>query len=82
MAAAPELAPDNQNHLLRTSSVIKSISYGPASITYTKFNEQSEERFKLGEWEPRSITGGEMTWNAATKVLEVKATSKTVTISR
>lgn len=80
MAAAPELAPGSQNHLLRTSSVIKSISYGPDAITYTKFDEQSGERFKFGEWEPRSIEGGEMTWDARAKVLEVKGTSKTVTI--
>jgi hypothetical protein len=29
MAAAPELAPADQNHLLRTSSVVRSIDYGP-----------------------------------------------------
>ncbi|HKP88014.1 MAG TPA: hypothetical protein VJZ26_18060, partial [Blastocatellia bacterium] len=82
MAAAPELAPDGQNHLLRTSSVIKSISYGPDFITYTKFDELSRERIKLGEWEPGSITGGEMIWDAGTKILEVRATGKVVTISR
>jgi hypothetical protein len=82
MAAAPELAPDDQNHLLRTSSVVKNISYGPDAITYTKFDERSSERFKLGEWEPGSIQGGEMTWDRSTKVLEVRAARKTVTISR
>ncbi|HEX8089192.1 MAG TPA: hypothetical protein VF762_10090 [Blastocatellia bacterium] len=80
MASAPELAPDGQNHLLRTSSVIKSISYGSEMITYTKFDEDSKERFKLGAWEPWLITGGEMIWNATTKVLEVRATSRVVTI--
>jgi hypothetical protein len=80
MAAAPELAPDDQNHLLRTSSVIKSISYGADSITYTKFDGRSRERFRLGAWEPKSITGGEMSWDATTKVLEVRATSTEVTI--
>jgi hypothetical protein len=82
MAAAPELAPDDQNHLLRTSSIIKSISYGPDAITYTKFDEHSQERFRLGDWEPRSIAGGEMSWDTSTKVLEVKATSRIVTIFR
>jgi hypothetical protein len=82
MAAAPELAPDDQNHLLRTSSVIKNISYGPDTITYTKFDDLSSERLKLGGWEPRSIEGGEMSWDPVTKVLEVRATGKTVTILR
>ncbi|HSB10406.1 MAG TPA: hypothetical protein VLM38_13035 [Blastocatellia bacterium] len=82
MAAAPELAPDDQNHLLRTSSVIKSISYGPDSITYTKFDERSRERLKLGAWEPGSISGGEMTYNPTTRVLEVTASARVVTILR
>jgi len=80
MAAAPELAPDDQNHLLRSSSIIKQISYGPDAITYTKFDAQSRERFKLGAWEPKSISGGEMRWNVVTRVLEVTTTTKDVTI--
>ncbi len=82
MAAAPELAPEDQNHLLRTSSVIKKIKYKQDSITYTKFDANSQERLKLGAWEPGSIEGGEMHWDAGAKVLSVTATSKTVTISR
>jgi hypothetical protein len=82
MASSPELAPDNQNHLLRTSSVIKSIAYGPDTITYTKCSGRSTERLKLGEWEPAAVIGGEMQWDAKTKVLEIRATSPTVTILR
>jgi hypothetical protein len=82
MAAAPDLAPDNQNHLLQTSSVTRTISYGEDAIAYTKFDSQSRERFKLGAWEPGSIEGGEMTWDASTRVLEVRATSESVTILR
>jgi hypothetical protein len=82
MAASPDLAPDDQNHLLRTSSVIKKIKYKQDSITYTKFDERSQERFKLGAWEPGSIEGGEMHWDALTRVLSVTATSKAVFISR
>jgi hypothetical protein len=82
MASAPELAPDDQNHLLRTSSVIQSISYGPEAISYTKFDEQSKERFKLGAWEPGMILGGEMIWDATAKVLEVRATRSVVIIQR
>ena len=82
MAALPELAPDDQNHLLRTSSVVTNISYAQHAIIYTKFDERSHERLKLGAWEPGSIQGGEMHWDAATRVLSVTATSKVVTISR
>lgn len=80
MAAFPELAPDDQNHLLRTSSVIQSIEYGTAAITYHKYDTQSTERFKLGAWTPKSVTGGSMQWDAPTKVLTVKSSAKAVTI--
>ncbi|MGE5645718.1 MAG: hypothetical protein ACM336_07995 [Acidobacteriota bacterium] len=81
MASMPELAPANQNHLLRTSSVVQSIAYGDGRITYTKFHSASTERFKMGAWTPKSLRGGEMEWDAKTKVLTVKATAKTVVIS-
>jgi hypothetical protein len=80
MASLPELAPDNQNHLLRTSSVISSIRYAPDSIQYEKYDAASTERFKLGEWTPRTITGGKMQWDAKSKVLTVQSTARTVTI--
>jgi hypothetical protein len=81
MASAPELAPDDQNHLLRTSSVVQTIQYGADRITYTKFDVRSVEKFKMGAWRPESVTGGQMEWNAATKVLMVRARAKTVTIT-
>jgi len=82
MAASPELAPDDQNHLLRTSSIIQSINYDPNAIRYTKFDERSQERFKLGAWEPESIEGGAMHWDPVTRVLTVTAASEAVTITR
>ncbi len=80
MASAPELAPEDQNHLLRTSSVIQSIQYSADRITYSKFDAQSTEEFKLGAWKPASVTGGTMDWNAATKVLKVHLNAKSVTL--
>lgn len=80
MASQPELAPDDQNHLLRTSSVIQSISYGGSKITYTKFDARSAERLKLGAWTPARVHGGAMKWNSATKTLEIAATAKTVVV--
>jgi hypothetical protein len=82
MASFPELAPDDQNHLLRTSSVIQNINYGGSSITYTKFDSVSTERLKLGAWTPKSVSGGAMQWDAKAKVLTVEAKEKTVRIAR
>ncbi len=42
----------------------------------------SRERFKLGAWEPGAIDGGTMKWDVKTRVLEVTATAKLVTIRR
>lgn len=82
MASFPELAPQDQNHLLRTTSVIQNISYGENAIAYTKFDNVSDERFKLGAWGPRTVTGGRMQWDPNTKVLTIQATEKTVRIVR
>lgn len=80
MAAAPELAPDDQDHLLRTSSVIRSIEYKPNRISYTKFDAGSKELFKLGAGRPKSLSGGSMKWDPARKLLRVEATERTVII--
>ena len=80
MASAPELAPDNQNHLLRTSSVVQTIRYEADRVAYTKFDARSTEKLKFGAWAPRSVNGGRMQWEPKTKVLTVEATSKSVTI--
>jgi hypothetical protein len=80
MAAAPELAPDDQNHLLRTTSVVQSINYAPDRIDYTKFDKTSVELLKMGAAAPKSVRGGSMEWNPKTKVLTIKANRKTVTV--
>ena len=82
MAAAPELAPDDQNHLLRTSSVVSNIEYGSDRIVYRKFDASSNERFKMGAWKPGAVDGGRMTWDESSKVLTVKATAAQVVIRR
>ena len=82
MAAAPELAPPDQNHLLRTSSLLRSIEYGPDTIAYEKWDAASREKLKLGAWEPGTIEGGTMRWDSKTRVLEVEATARRVVIRR
>jgi hypothetical protein len=47
MAAAPQLAPDNEDHLLRSSSIISNIRYQEDKISYTVFDPSSEEIFRL-----------------------------------
>jgi len=41
MAAMPELTPD-ENHLLKSSSVIRNIDYKPGSIVFTTFDDRSD----------------------------------------
>jgi hypothetical protein len=82
MAAAPELAPEDQNHLLRTSSVLQEISYGDDAVTYKKFDARSAERLKMGAWSPAAVSGGTMQWDSRTKVLTVSATARTVVVRR
>jgi len=82
MAAAPELAPADQNHLLRTSSVVRSIRYGEDEVVYEKWDASSRERLKLGAWEPGAVEGGTMRWDPRTRVLEVEAKAKQVVIRR
>ena len=82
MASLPSLAPENQNHLLRTSSVIRGITYGADTIRYDKFDAASTELLKLGEWTPRSVTGGRMQWDPKTKALTIQSTANTVVINR
>ncbi len=80
MASMPELAPDDQNHLLRTTSVVQEIKYAADSISYRKFDRVSEERFKLGAGVPLRVRGGRFTWNPEGKVLTLHASAREVTI--
>ena len=73
MASLPELAPEDQNHLLRSSSVIQKIEYSAGMIVYCKFDARSTETFKLGAGTPVRVSGGSFRWDAKTKVLSVQA---------
>ncbi len=58
MAAAPELAPKDQSHVLRTSSVIKRVSYGEDSVSYETFDRSSQELLRLAFKPARVMSGG------------------------
>jgi hypothetical protein len=47
MAAVPAWAPADENHFLRSSSVIQAIQYRPDAITYRTFDPVATERFRL-----------------------------------
>jgi hypothetical protein len=49
MAARPELAPKNENHLLGSSSVVTSIVYSPGSVDYVTFDNASTETLRLNK---------------------------------
>ena len=47
IAAVPEWSPANENHLLKSTSVIKKISYSKYRINYTTFDDASGEVLRL-----------------------------------
>jgi hypothetical protein len=47
MASAPELAPDDSDHLLSSSSIIQQINYNENRITYKTFDDNSVELLRL-----------------------------------
>jgi hypothetical protein len=55
MAAAPQLAPDKEPHLLRSSSIIREIIYEPNTVTYEVFDRASSEVMRFPR-HPTSIT--------------------------
>ena len=55
--AVPEWAPANESHLLGSSSVVRTIAYGPGSVTYTTFDARSTDVLRL-DFVPRLITVG------------------------
>ena len=59
MALLPELAPKRQNHLLGSSSVVRSVSYARNRVSYSTYAESAEEVLRLN-FRPVTVTGGEM----------------------
>ena len=57
MALLPELAPKRQNHLLGSSSVVQSVSYGRNRVAYTTFAASAKDVLRL-KFRPTAISGG------------------------
>lgn len=47
MASVPEWAPSNEDHLLRSSSIVRKIDYTPTAIRYETFHADGQELLKL-----------------------------------
>jgi hypothetical protein len=57
MGAIPEFAPLEQNHLLRSSSVVRKVKYENESITYETFDSDATEVLRLNR-PPAHIKAG------------------------
>ncbi len=55
MAAIPEWAPADENHLLKSTSEVSEIEYSEKSISYSTFDENSTEIFRLVS-KPKSVS--------------------------
>lgn len=55
LGAVPEWAPSSEDHLLRSSSVVRDISYEPAKINYRTFDDLGTEVLRITA-RPRSVT--------------------------
>lgn len=58
MGAMPELAPLDQNHLLRSSSVVTKVKYQKKSIDYRTFDAEATEVLRLNHAPTRVKLGG------------------------
>jgi len=58
MGAIPEFAPVGQNHLLRSSSVVRKVNYGANSITYETFDPDAAEVLRLNHAPAHVSAGG------------------------
>jgi hypothetical protein len=55
LGAVPEWAPPKEDHLLRSSSVVQSVSYLPQEVNYQTFDGESTEVLRLS-FTPRRVT--------------------------
>ena len=86
LGAAPEWAPSNTSHLLRSSSVVTTVTYGPSRVWYATFDASGRETLKLG-FTPTSVRVDgtpvtSWTWDGLKQVLVItRSAGSTVEIS-
>jgi hypothetical protein len=57
MAAIPELAPKGRNHLLGSTSVVQTVSYGRRSVSYRTFDRHAVDTLRLTARPARVVAG-------------------------
>lgn len=84
MAAIPKLAPTTSDHLLRSSSIVVSISYEPRAVRYRTYDSEARDWMKLTFEPTRVVSGGRQLeeldddhlvgwrWDDSTHMLQVK----------
>jgi hypothetical protein len=55
LGAIPEWAPTNQTHLLRSTSIVKNVSYGSNSVNYTTYDGDATEVLHVN-FNPATVT--------------------------
>jgi hypothetical protein len=60
IAAIPAWAPSNEDHLLRSSSVVTAITYAPGEVRYTTFDPTGVEELRLAS-APAKVEGATFT---------------------
>ncbi len=55
MGAQPEWAPQGENHILRSTSIVPTANYGASRVAYTTFDKAGTEVLRLA-FTPRSVT--------------------------
>ncbi len=89
MASNPQWAPAAQTHLLRSTSIVRSVQYAPGDVTYQVFDPSSQEVLRLN-FVPLAVTADGVvlpkrsdlaqagwTYDAATGVMRVRHDSGT-----
>lgn len=57
IAAVPDWAPDNETHIVHSTSVIRSVTYSAGAVNYTTAAERSIEKIKMN-FLPREVAVG------------------------
>ncbi len=57
MAAVPEWAPNHADHLLRSTSLVTTVSYRPREVVYRTYEPESTEVLRLG-FRPAAVVAG------------------------
>jgi len=55
MGSVPEWSPPGENHLLRSSSVVRKVKYNPRELSYSTFDENATEVLRLA-FHPKQVT--------------------------